>query len=202
MLADRLKWDVTVRDNWEIDDLDGLDPLYVLSVERGQLFGSLRFLPTTGPTLLSAALATHLGLNIKIQSPHIWECSRFVVAPRQCTQRTSLRVCNVTADLMMAGCLLAQTAGIRQITGVFDKSMLQIYRRAGWVPDVIADATTSTRTIAVGIWDVNADVLACMIHRHGFTPAFEVDPVLNDGAHDGQQQRGSLLSRQGFYSVK
>ncbi len=50
---DRLKWDVPVSGDWEIDDFDDEDPLDVLSLDTsGAVQGSLRLLPTTGPNML------------------------------------------------------------------------------------------------------------------------------------------------------
>lgn len=50
---DFLKWDVSVRDEWEIDNYDTANPLYVLSYsDDGRLRGSLRLLPTLGPNML------------------------------------------------------------------------------------------------------------------------------------------------------
>src|SRR4051812_38342699 len=51
---ERLGWDVEVRDGWEIDRFDALDPLYLLSLDDdGHVRGSLRLLPTTGPNMLT-----------------------------------------------------------------------------------------------------------------------------------------------------
>ncbi len=50
---DRLRWEVPISGDWEIDAFDEEDPLYVLSLDsKGMLQGSLRLLPTTGPNML------------------------------------------------------------------------------------------------------------------------------------------------------
>ena len=51
VFADRLEWDVTVTNGWEIDRFDAEDPLYLLSVDErtGALQAAVRLLPTTGP---------------------------------------------------------------------------------------------------------------------------------------------------------
>ena len=179
VFSTRLKWDVKVKDGWEIDDLDEIDPLYVLGLDKGRVVGSFRFLPTTGPTLLSGALSSVFGPNLDIRSPLIWECTRFAIAPDIEVETTRSGICKVTAELMMAGCAIALDAGILQIMGVFDKSMMRIYRRAGWVPEVIAASTNRTQGIAVGIWDVSAEILDKMIETNGFKPSFEDEPAVD-----------------------
>jgi len=52
---DRLGWDVTVNaQGHEKDSYDALDPLYVIwQQDDGCHGGSMRFLPTTGPTMVN-----------------------------------------------------------------------------------------------------------------------------------------------------
>jgi len=47
---DRLDWEVTVRDGWEIDEFDDMNPLYLVAwyEQAGAVAGCLRFLPTSG----------------------------------------------------------------------------------------------------------------------------------------------------------
>ena len=50
----RLRWDVRIEDGWEIDEFDDQNPLYMLSIDpvNGDVRGSVRLLPTTGPNML------------------------------------------------------------------------------------------------------------------------------------------------------
>ena len=52
---DRLKWDVQVIDGKERDKFDDEAPVYLIHTDdqTRKVKGSLRLLPTTGPTLLS-----------------------------------------------------------------------------------------------------------------------------------------------------
>ena len=56
VFRDRLKWNVEVVDGMERDRYDNEDPVYIISTDenRKRVIGSLRLLPTTGPTLLSS----------------------------------------------------------------------------------------------------------------------------------------------------
>jgi acyl homoserine lactone synthase len=51
---DRLGSKVNVQAGWEIDEYDDMNPLYLASLDEpsGTVRGSLRFLPTTGPTMM------------------------------------------------------------------------------------------------------------------------------------------------------
>jgi Autoinducer synthase len=54
IFAERLGWDVIVKDGYERDRFDDVNPLYLVSVDpvTGRYWGSLRLLPTTGPNML------------------------------------------------------------------------------------------------------------------------------------------------------
>ncbi|MEO8531083.1 MAG: acyl-homoserine-lactone synthase, partial [Deltaproteobacteria bacterium] len=72
----RLNWNVTVNDQgWEQDNYDALNPLYVIwQNPDGTHGGSLRFLPTTGRTMVNEHFSD-LADGAKIESPLIWECT-------------------------------------------------------------------------------------------------------------------------------
>lgn len=55
IFLDRLGWDVQVRDGKERDKYDDKGPIYLIYTddEAREVKGSLRLLPTTGPTLLA-----------------------------------------------------------------------------------------------------------------------------------------------------
>ena len=97
----RLGWDVTVDENgFERDEYDGLNPLYVIWEEPdGSHGGSMRFLPTTGRTMVNDHFSDLI--SGPINSPSIWECTRF------CLTRGAGS--HVAAALMLGGgeiCLL------------------------------------------------------------------------------------------------
>ena len=109
----RLGWDVSVDlAGEERDQYDALNPLYIIwEGAGGRHGGSLRALPTVGRTM-AAEHFLHLTHGVKIESPLIWEVTRFCLAPDAGP--------GVAAALMMAGCELALRFGIEQGLGVFD----------------------------------------------------------------------------------
>jgi len=77
----RLGWEVTVdAQGFERDQYDALNPLYVLWQKPcGRHGGSMRFLPTTGRTMVNEHFL-HLTEGVRIASPLIWECTRLCLA--------------------------------------------------------------------------------------------------------------------------
>ncbi|MEM7641890.1 MAG: acyl-homoserine-lactone synthase [Pseudomonadota bacterium] len=138
---DRMGWDVRVDAlGWETDAYDMLDPLYVLAEDdEGGHAGSMRFLPTTGQTML-ADVFPHLTGGGPIRSGRIWESTRFCLAPGAAT--------GVARKLLLAASELGLGMGLTHAVGVFDQPMLRIYRRLGWQPEILG----LQDGIAAGLW--------------------------------------------------
>lgn len=142
----RLGWDVTVNaSGQERDDYDDLNPLYVIwETATGSHGGSMRFLPTTGRTMVNDHFL-HLTDDVPFQSPFIWECTRFCLA-RGAEPGTA-------AALMLAGGEIMQGFGIKHFVGVFDARMVRIYNRIGAAPEVLGTQGEGRQSISVGLWD-------------------------------------------------
>ena len=140
----RLGWEVSVdADGCERDEYDDLNPLYVIWEEPdGSHGGSMRFLPTTGRTMVNE----HFGdlISGPITSPAIWECTRF------CLNRGAGG--HVAAALMLGGGEIMQNFGVEHFVGVFDARMARIYRMIGSSPEVLGSAGTGRDRISVGLW--------------------------------------------------
>jgi len=138
---DRMGWDVIVDPlGWETDEFDALDPLYVIAEDAtGGHAGSLRFLPTTGPTMLRDVFP-HLTGGRAIRDRLIWECTRFCLSPSSDG--------TVTRRLLLAASELGLGMGLSHAVGVFDFPMVRIYRRLGWPPEDLRSADG----ISAGIW--------------------------------------------------
>ncbi|MGJ8604469.1 MAG: acyl-homoserine-lactone synthase [Marivita sp.] len=142
----RLGWDVTVDDaGQERDAYDDLNPLYVIWQKAdGTHGGSMRFLPTTGQTMVNDHFL-ELTDGVAFQSPLIWECTRFCLA-RGTDPGTA-------AALMLAGGEIMQGFGVKHFVGVFDARMVRIYNRIGAAPEVIGTHGAGRQAISVGLWD-------------------------------------------------
>jgi N-acyl-L-homoserine lactone synthetase len=182
---DRLGWDVEVKDGWERDHYDDMNPLYLVSKDEqsGQVAGCLRCLPTTGPTMMRDVFDQYFDEPFHIASPLIWECTRFAIEPAIATSRfTPTGLCLTTHELMLGTCEVGMTAGVEQIVGVFDRNMIRIWRRTGVSPEIVARSDKlPTGTIYIGLWEVSEASLHALRERSGITESvLEQKPQLVD----------------------
>lgn len=159
----RLNWAVEVDANgYEQDEYDALNPLYVIWEQPdGRHGGSMRLLPTTGPTMVNDHFS-HLIGGGTIVSPLIWECTRFCLA-RDAGQ-------TVAAALMLAGGEVMRHFGIAHYVGVFDARMERIYRFIGSSPELVGFEGTGRNKISVGLWEFTSDARARVAQRAGLSP--------------------------------
>jgi len=142
----RLGWEVEVTaDGQERDEYDDLNPLYVIWEKvDGTHGGSMRFLPTTGRTMVNEHFL-NLTDGVAFQSPLIWECTRF------CLSRDT--EVGAAAALMLAGGEIMQNFEVRHFVGVFDARMVRIYNRIGAAPEVLGTQGSGRQAISVGLWE-------------------------------------------------
>ncbi len=156
--ADRLGWPVQVGpDGGERDEYDALDPVYVIWERRdGGHGGSMRFLPTTGRTMVDDHFSD-LVQGAKIKSPYIWECTRFCLAPDASA--------GVAPALMLGGLELGLRQGLSHAIGVFDARMIRVYRRLGWPAAPMGRRGEGTNAIMAGMWDFDPAHRAALLRR-------------------------------------
>jgi acyl homoserine lactone synthase len=157
----QLGWDVHVLDGRERDDYDDLSPLYLLSLTgNGTLRGSVRFLPTTGPNMLSDVFCMYFNEELEVRSPTIWEATRFCVDQSLCGERLPNGLNWVTMELLTGMCEVGMMAGLTQVTAVFDPLMARIYRAAGLKTHVVGRSRRDVKgTLYVGVWDIGEETL-------------------------------------------
>ncbi len=158
---DRLKWEVEVDDRgWERDEYDALNPLYVIWENRdGSHGGSMRFLPTTGRTMVNDHFADLA--DTQISSPLIWECTRFCLAPGADAR--------VAGALMLAGGELMRAFHLTHLLGVFDARMIRIYNMIGAAPEVLGSAGAGRDKISVGLWAYRDEDRQKVLRRAGLS---------------------------------
>lgn len=177
---DRLKWEVSVDERgYERDQYDALNPLYVIWERPDGLHGgSMRFLPTTGETMLNDFFA-HLAGG-PLTAPRVWETTRFCISP------SSKDGGRIAALLMMAGAQLGLGRGLTHTVGVFDARMVRIYRKLGWAPEVLGSEGQGRDAISAGLWEFTPEILSLMagkagvsieVARHWYNRAFGHEEV-------------------------
>jgi acyl homoserine lactone synthase len=151
---DRLKWDVSVDGGLERDKYDEGWPFYILCVddETSKLQGSLRLLPTTGPTLLADFFSDTPPDAADLVSPSIWECTRFCI--------------DEDADhFAISGALIAALGevglrvGIESIIANFDASTLRLYRRLGCEVEIVGSTERYERPVYLGLFTISQAIL-------------------------------------------
>lgn len=162
----RLNWEVSVNaTGHEIDQYDTLNPLYVIyELEDGTHGGSVRFLPTTGQTMVNDHFLD-LTDGVRIESPLIWECTRFCVSPRAEVNAAG----TIAAALLISSCEMGLKFGASDSVGVFDARMVRIYRRLGWEPTILGTKGEGRDKTSVGLWELSEDALDRMCDLSGIT---------------------------------
>ncbi|MCT4609844.1 MAG: autoinducer synthase [Pelagimonas sp.] len=159
----RHNWEVTVdADGYERDEYDAENPLYLIwQNPDGSHGGSLRLMPTVGRTMVNDHF-THLTDGVRIESPLIWECTRFCLAPGAHP--------GVAAALMLAGGQIMEEFGVEHFVGVFFGSMVRVFDRIGSKPDVIGTEGKGRAAISIGLWDFTPEAQARVAKTAGVTP--------------------------------
>jgi N-acyl-L-homoserine lactone synthetase len=169
VFSDRLGWDVEVKDGLEIDRFDAEDPLYLLSVaeQTGQLQGSVRLLPTSGPNMLRDVFPVLLG-GETVQSHLIWESSRFAINPElgRSPDDANNMVSKTTIELLCGIVEVCQYAGIPYVVSVYDARMARIFKAANCPVTLIGTPTRIGKVMTyAGIFEMTDE----MRHRLGRT---------------------------------
>jgi len=165
---DRLGWEVSVDEKGEEhDQYDVLNPLYVIWERAdGRHGGSMRFLPTTGRTMVNEHFL-HLTDGTRIESPLIWECTRFCLAPDAGRE--------VSAALVLGGAEIMENFAVEHFVGVFDSRMVRIYKMLDMAPEVIGGGGEGKDWIGVGLWQMKSEFIPNTLKRLGIMRETSLD---------------------------
>lgn len=127
----RLNWDVGSSAGKERDDFDDLEPVYIVCEEEGEVLGSWRLLPTTGPYMLKNVFPELLHGEQAPEHENIWEISRFAVSKRVAGNDSLGTIRSVTNTLLDELFTFAARRKIERIVAVSDVRFERILKRAG-----------------------------------------------------------------------
>lgn len=162
VFKDRLDWDVSVSGDMEIDPFDALGPVHLIQVsDDGSVIGCVRFLPTTGPTMLANTFPALLGGHKPPRDARIVEGSRFCVDTERASRSGSRGLRQATSSLFAAMIEWGLTQDLSAIVTVTDTRVERILRRAGWPLERIGAPRKigSTETVA-GFLEVSKAALS------------------------------------------
>lgn len=166
VFADMLNWDVPVLGDHEKDAYDGMRPVYLVWCDDAgkTLYGSLRLMPTTGPTLLHDVFRRTYPTDMDLMGPGIWE------GTRMCIDEEAIRMDFPETDagrafglMLLALCECALSHGIHTMISNYEPHLKRIYKRAGAEVDELGRADGYGRyPVCCGAFDVSKTVLLNM----------------------------------------
>jgi acyl homoserine lactone synthase len=161
VFSDRLKWDVNVENGMERDRYDDFGPVYLIYTDDDgeQVKGSLRLLPTTGPTLLADFFSDTLPDAAQLSAPSIWECTRFCLDDRLLDHGGRDEMVFASGVLFAGLGEIALQSGIESIIGNFDATMYRLYRRVGCEVEVLGLTRRYGRAVYLGAFPVSLPIL-------------------------------------------
>lgn len=162
VFKDRLKWDVEVSGEMEIDEFDALHPAYLIQrASDDRVQGCVRLLPSTGPTMLRDTFPILLDGASAPASLTIWESSRFALDLHANAPKAAHGLATVTYELFAGMIEFGLSRGLTEIVTVTDARMERILRRAGWPLRRIGKPRALGNTLAVaGYLEVSIESLA------------------------------------------
>jgi len=163
VFKDRLDWDVSVSDGLEIDQYDTFEPTYLLALERSDVVGCVRLLPTTARNMLADTFPVLLDGHAAPRAARIWESSRFCVDTKNVTATAENGLREATFLLFAAMIEWGQQRDLQAIATVTDLRMERILRRAGWHLDRLGTPRQIGATKAVaGLLPISNDALGAI----------------------------------------
>ena len=167
IFRDRLGWDVSVIDGKERDRFDDEAPVYIIYADDDgrSVKGSLRLLPTTGPTLAQECFADTIPDAAGLSAPTIWECTRFCLDDAMLDRGDSDELQIASGVLIAALGEVALGAGIESVLGNFDAAMLRLYRRIGCEVEVLGSTRRYGRAVYLGLFPVSKSILRTVRSR-------------------------------------
>lgn len=131
VFKERLEWEVGSASGKERDMFDDLDPVYIVCEHEGDVLGSWRLLPTTGPYMLKNVFPELLYGMPAPEAPDVWEISRFAVSKRVVGNDSLGTIKTVTNMLLEQLFAFAARREISRIVAVADVRFERILGRAG-----------------------------------------------------------------------
>jgi acyl homoserine lactone synthase len=172
---DQLEWDVPVNGDIEKDEYDEIGATYLIwcNDDQSTIYGGLRLLPTSGPTLLNDVFhATHAN-NPNLSRPDVWEGTRMCVDDDAISRDLAdMDAGKAFTLLFVALCEMAVDLGVTRLVSNFEASMSRVYRRAGLAFDMHGSAHEyGRRPVYCASFEVSDDILIDLRSRHDLSGA-------------------------------
>ncbi len=170
---DTLQWDVSIEGDREVDAYDDINPVYLVwcDQEKSRHYGSIRLMPTTGPTLLHDVFGRTFPDAAALRAPGIWE------GTRMCLDEEALRsdypgmsTGRAFSLLLVALCEFSLSNNIHTLISNYEPPFKRIYTRAGASVHELGRADGFGKSpVCCGAFEVSASVLSNMRARLGIS---------------------------------
>jgi acyl-homoserine lactone synthase len=161
------KWKELARpDGFERDQFDNRDATYVLAIDKGEVIGGSRLLPTTCPHLLSEVFSHLAAVRGLPRAADIYEWTRMFVIKSRREGRT---MGGLTRGLVICGVLEhCLDNGIASLTALVEMFWLPLFHAMGWklIPLGLPELISGEWSIAVQM-PVDESTLASTRAFHG-----------------------------------
>ena len=176
----RMAWDVQTSGDMEIDDFDALHPAYLVQLcDNGQVQGSVRLLPTLGPTMLCGTFPTLLEGQPAPSTSLVWESSRFAIDVAADAPKGDHGLTRAVYELFAGMVEFGLSRQLTDIVTVTDVRMERILRRAGWPLRRIGNPSAIGNTLAVaGYLEISRDTLVTLRRAGGLSAPALWTPVI------------------------
>lgn len=179
VFADQLNWDVPVNGEFEKDRYDDLNPVYLMwcNAEQTKLYGVVRLMPTTGPTLLYDVFRKTFPDVVSFEAPGIWEGTRMCIDQELLmADHPEIEPGFAFSLLLLALCEVAIQHGIHTMVSNYEPQMKRVYRRAGIaVNELGRSAEYGKYPVCCSTFEVSKQVLAEMRSKLGVNaPVYQI----------------------------
>lgn len=177
---DELGWDVKLRGAWEYDAYDEFGSAYLVwtDAHRKTLYGAIRLMPTTGPTLLYDVFRRTFPDKLSLAHPGIWEGTRMCVDEELLARdHPNISPGRAFCLLLLALCEVALAHGIHTLVSNYEPHMKRMYQKAGAELEEIGKADGyGKRPVCCGIFEVSERIRAAMREKLGVTEPLYTKP--------------------------
>jgi acyl homoserine lactone synthase len=179
---DTLNWDVDIQGDREVDDYDKLNPIYLVwcNRERSRHYGSIRLMPTTGPTLLHDVFGSTFPDAAALSAPGIWEGTRMCLDEQALRDDYPGMSAGRAFSLLLVGlCEFCLSHNIHTMISNYEPHFKRVYARSGARVHELGRADGFGRyPVCCGAFEVSSDVLSTMRARLGLSePVYGADHV-------------------------
>lgn len=166
VFVDELGWSVDEKDGQEKDRFDDFGPAYLVWInpETRVLYGSMRLMPTTGPTLLYDVFRDTFPEAASLSAPGIWEATRTCVdAEAVARDHDGMTVSRALGLLCLATGECALAHGIHTVVCNYEPHMKRVYASYGARLEELGRADGfGKRPVCCGLFSISEGFVAGM----------------------------------------